>query len=137
MPLLFAGQAQKEFYVNSALNSLDVLVHTSVSGTSNTPPTDPNEGETWLVTSNAQGDWAGHVDKIAIYSSGGWSFIAPSQGMRLFDNSQGRFMHFDTSWFSASSVSSPEGGAVIDAEARASIDGLIAALQEAGIFART
>ena len=132
-----AGQAQKEFYLNGALSSLDLLAHTSVSGVSDTPPASPVEGEAWLVSANAQGDWVGYVDKIAQFSSGAWKFFEPVLGMRIFDSGNGKFMHFDGAWKAATTTSSPQGGMVIDVEARAIIDELIIALQDAGIFART
>ena len=136
LPLLFAGQAQKEFYVNSAINSLDLLVHTTVSGLRDSPPASPSEGEAWLVSANPQGDWVGHVEKIAQFSSGVWTFITPQSGMRIFDDENGQFLHYDTTWKAASSPVSPQGGTTIDVEARASIDELIAALQEAGVLMR-
>ena len=136
LPLLFSGQAQKEFYVNGAISSLDLLVHTTVSGLRESPPASPGEDEVWLVSTNPQGDWIGHVEKIARFSSGAWRFINPRPGMRIFNDETGQFLHFDTTWKAASSPASPQGGATIDVEARGTIDELIALLQDSGILRR-
>ena len=38
LPLLFAAQAQKEFFVNEAHSLVDALLHPVVKGTTPTPP---------------------------------------------------------------------------------------------------
>jgi len=115
---------------------MDALVHTCVEGTSDTPPASPTEGDTWLVTPSAQGDWAGFEHHIAIYRGGAWNFIGPKPGMRIFDNGLGQFWLFDTQWTAANLPGAPQGGANIDPEARAAIVEVIQALTGAGILPR-
>jgi len=85
LPLLFAGQAQKEFFVNEAHVLIDVLMHMSVKGLASTPPSAPAEGECWLVDATPVGEWAGHIDSIAFFAAGAWSFLNPVPGMRVFN----------------------------------------------------
>src|SRR5690606_18685268 len=85
LPLLFAGQAQKEFYVNEAHALTDALLHAACEGEGAAPPASPAAGETWLVAAGATGDWAGQDDALAAFQSGSWLFVQPKEGMRLFD----------------------------------------------------
>jgi|GEM_PF-4569370 len=70
LPLLFAGQAQKEFFYNEAQLIIDALLHLSVEGTISTPPTEVEDGECWIVGTNAQSDWAGREQAVAVRHAG-------------------------------------------------------------------
>lgn len=134
LPLLYAGQAQKEVTVNEALLRADFLLHGAIETELATPPADPDVGALWLVASSPQGAWAGQDGKLAGWSDGGWRFIAPQFGMRLLDRASGAFLLYDGEWRVIASPAEASGGAVIDVEARACLSGLIAALRSAGIF---
>jgi len=136
LPLLFAGQAQKEFFVNEAHAMLDVLVHGAVEGEANSPPAAPVEHETWLVASAAQGGWAGLEANLAVFIDGAWKSIAPVDGMRVFDKSVGQILQYDGGWNRAATPTPPNGGTTVDTEARAAIDQLIAILRDAAILPR-
>lgn len=135
LPLLFAGQAQKEFFYNEAQLIIDALLHLSVEGTISTPPTEVEDGECWIVGTNAQSDWAGREQAVAVRHAGGWKFISPKDGMIAFDRSRGQRLHYDASWQGETPPDLPTGGSTIDHEARASIESLIASLQNIGLFA--
>jgi hypothetical protein len=135
LPLLFAGQAQKEFFVNEALLRADLLLHCVVEGEAQTPPSAPNVGEAWLVADGPQGLFAGHAQAVAGWTGAGWRFIAAQEGMRVFDRSAQCFRLYLGSWRKAAIPASPSGGAVIDAEARAAIAELAEALTSVGVFA--
>lgn len=135
LPFLFAGQAQKEFFVNEAHARIDMLLHCAVSGEASAPPIDPIEGECWLVGAAATGEWAGHESSIACYQAGSWLLAAPVAGMRIFDIAAGQSALFDGSWQRPETPPAPEGGATADLEARGAIATLIEALKNAGIFA--
>ena len=47
-PMLVAGQAQKEFFVNEALARIDALLHPAFETVANTPPAVPAAGE-WIL----------------------------------------------------------------------------------------
>jgi hypothetical protein len=134
LPLLFAGQAQKEAFVNEAHAMTDALLHCAIEGTSATPPVTPVDGEVWLVGASPTGVWAGQADKLACREAGNWLFVAPRDGMRLLDRSTGQEKHYFASWQVPIAPAAPSGGTTVDAEARATIADLIVALRTAGIF---
>jgi hypothetical protein len=59
LPLLFPGQARKEFFVNEAHALTDALLACVVEGEAPAPPSTAGEGTSWLVASSATGDWPG------------------------------------------------------------------------------
>lgn len=134
LPLLFAGQAQKEFYVNEAHALCDVLLHPACEGEAAEPPANPVEGESWLVASGAGGEWVGADGKLAARQAGNWLFVAPREGMRLFDRATGQVLLFRNGWRRPLAPAVPSGGAITDAEARAAIAELISVLTQAGIL---
>lgn len=135
LPLLFAGQAQKEVFVNEAHALADMLLHCAIQGESASPPATPVEGETWLVAASPTGAWAGQAGKLAGWQGGNWLFVAPRDGLRVHDLSTGQDRRYGGGWLMPAIPAAPTGGSVIDAEARTSIAGIVAALQQAGIFA--
>lgn len=134
IPLLFAGQSQKEFSVNEAHALADALLHAACEGEAASPPGTPIEGEAWLVASGATGDWAGEDGKLACRQMGNWLMTAPSDGMRLFDRSTGQMLLYRGGWQRPATPSLPSGGGVIDTEARTAIADLITALADAGVL---
>lgn len=134
LPFLFAGQAQKEFYVNQAQARIDALLHPVVEGTAAAPPATPQEGQAWLVGAEATGAWQGQGGTIAAFAAGTWLFITPRNGMQVFDISAAQYARFANGWHRAAAPAAPVGGAVADAEARAAIAQLIEALASAGIL---
>lgn len=134
LPLLFAGQSQKEFYVNEAHALTDMLLHPACEGETATPPTAPVEGETWLVANGATGEWDGEDGRLTSRQAGNWVFTTPRDGMRLLDRSTGQVLLFRDGWQRATVPTAPDGGTVVDEEARSALADLIAALCQAGIF---
>jgi hypothetical protein len=134
LPLLFAGQAQKEAFVNEAHSLADALLHCAIEGEASDPPTAPENGGNWLVGSAATGEWAGQDGMLACRQSGNWIFVAPRDGMRLLDRSTGQDRRYFGGWKIAEAIGEPIGGSSVDAEARAAISQLIAALKAAGIY---
>jgi hypothetical protein len=134
LPLLFAGQAQKEFYVNEAHARIDALLHAAVEGEMDEPPAAPAAGDCWLIGSDPTGAWASHAGELACYEAGTWIFIAPRDGMRLLDRSTGQAKLYRGGWAAPAAPAIPSGGVTIDAEARAAIAELIAALSATGVL---
>lgn len=137
LPLLFAGQAQKEVFVNQALAVIDGVIHCAVEGTRTAPPTAPGDGTAWLIGAPATGEWAGQDNALALRQAGQWFYVAACDGMQVLDRSRGQFVHrIGGVWCRPSPPPAPAGGPVIDAEARQAIAALVAALQQWGAFSR-
>ena len=82
LPFLSAGQAQKELIHNEALQKLDALVCPVVNMTDGiAPPEKPAPGSCYVVPASATGDWFGYDGSLASFSSGGWRFISPFEGL--------------------------------------------------------
>ena len=135
LPLLFQGQVQKEFFVNEAHSRVDALLHTAIEGIADAPPSNPDDGECWLVSETPVGDWAGSANMLAAYSSGVWQLILPSDGMRVFDKSADQMRLYTGTWEKPNEPTLPQGGTVVDSEARQAITDLIETLREARILA--
>ncbi|MCJ2184719.1 DUF2793 domain-containing protein [Novosphingobium sp. 1949] len=134
LPLLYQGQSQKEAFVNETLTRLDALLHCSVEGEASAPPLAPENGENWIVGEDASGDWAGYDGALACRQQDQWVFITPRAGVRVFDVSSAQERFFDESWKKADAVQEPNGGSVVDSEARAAVTQLVSVLQVLGIL---
>ena len=134
LPLLVAGQAQKEFFVNQSLCMLDALHGRTVLASLPAPPATAADGECFRVTGPATAAWAEYEDRVAVMIGGDWHFISPQDGMHIFDKAAGHTLVFRSTWETANAPVSPSGGSVIDAEARAAIGQLVLALQTIGVL---
>ena len=118
-------------------------------------PAAPAIGSSYLVAEGATDAWTGKSHCVATWTSGGWRFVAPLEGMRLFDRSSGTFAAFVNQVWEfgirrgsavfvdgqqvigarSEAIESPSGGTVIDNEARAAIDGILDTLRQHGLIA--
>ena len=155
LPFLVPGQAQKELYHNESLQLLDVLVAAAVEGLPTaTPPAVPVAGRCYIVAASPTGDWAGQAQKLAAYTSGGWRFIAPFEGMSAFVRGVGTTaVYRGAAWDIGSltgaelviagqkvvgargaAIAGPTGGATSDSEARAAIGQILSAMRAHGLI---
>jgi hypothetical protein len=154
LPFLVPGQAQKELFHNEALARIDVALGAAVLEAVNTPPESPAEGRCWIVAAPALAAWSGREDQIAFWTTGGWRFIAPADGMEVWNLADGvPWRWINGAWASgslhgselfiggqkvvgqrATAVPSPSGGTIIDAEARLAINQIIVALMSHGLI---
>lgn len=136
LPFLFAGQSQREAFVNEALARLDALVQPIVLGEAATPPEQAISGNSYLVAAQATGAWAGHDGAIATWADTQWLFCAPFDGARVHDLTSGSLAVFSEAqgWQRAGSPAAPTGGATQDIEAREAIAAIVARLHSLGIF---
>jgi hypothetical protein len=136
LPLLFPGQAQKEFYVNEAHALIDALLHCAVEGVANAPPTVPDDGACWLIGAMPTGAWAGQAGNLACRQLGNWLVLTPREGLACFNRATGQVMRFvGGSWAAPTVPTAPVGGTTIDTEMRTAFTALTNALAVAGIFA--
>ncbi len=156
LPFLAPGQAQKELFHNEALQSLDVLVAAAVEGPPlAAPPASPVVGNCYIVAASPSGAWAGKAQHLAAYTSGGWRFIGPRDGLNAYVKSSGVTAAYRSgAWVigdlsgsqlsvegvkvigaRAAAIPDPAGGATVDAEGRAAINLILAALRGHGLIA--
>ena len=152
---LSAGQAQKEFFHNEALQTLDLLVAAAVEeGPRSSPPTSLTAGACYIVGSSPSGAWAGKSQCLTGYTSGGWRFIPPLDGMTAYVKATGTWANYhDGSWDLATlrgarlvlggvqvvgdrlgAIAGPTSGTTIDVESRTVINQMLAALRQHGLI---
>ena len=140
LPFLVPGQAQKEFYHNEALQTLDLLIAAALEeGPRDDPPASPTIGACYLVGSSPTGSWEGRSKSIAGYTSGGWRFIGPQEGVSAYVKSSGQTANYrEGAWEIVGGrlgpISSPAAGSNVDVEARAAIDQILTALRQHGLI---
>lgn len=155
LPFISVGQSQKEFAHNEALQSLDLLVAGAVEEVPRAAPPDaPELGACYIVDAVATGTWAGKSGQVAGWTSGGWRFIAPREGMRFYVRSAGTWAVFrEGAWeigtvrgsaltigdqqvvgARLAAIPSPSGGTTIDGEARTALSAILAALRTHGLI---
>ncbi|ONF94950.1 DUF2793 domain-containing protein [Sphingomonas jeddahensis] len=156
LPLLHAGQAQKEVDHNEALALLDMAVQPVVVAIGlDTPPKEPGEGACWIIGTNPVEAWAGRAGSLAGWTAGGWRFIAPRTGMTVVRGSDGMTARYTgADWVIGEvratgvligemrvlgarqpAIADPAGGPLIDAEARGALSAALSALRAHGLIA--
>ncbi|QHQ34563.1 DUF2793 domain-containing protein [Algicella marina] len=115
LPLVAASQAQKHVTVNEALARLDAVAQLRVvSSTISAPPPMPQDGAAYLVPAGATADWAGQTGGLALAANGGWEFISPRAGWKLWDESTGEWQMFDgQQWVAGAEVIGATGAASV------------------------
>ena len=155
LPLILPGQAQKEMFHNEALATIDAALHAAVEeGPRADPPELPEPGESWIAGTASTGDWEAHDHALCCFTEGGWRFVGPVAGMCVWNKAAAHWIHWTgTAWSDGSlpatslvvdgirvvgpqveTIASPSGGTIIDTEARAAIDALIATLKSHGLI---
>ena len=155
LPLLAAGQAQKELTHNEAVVRLDALVMAAIESVGlSEPPPAPVAGQCWIVGTAPVGAWQGQAGSIACWTSGGWRFTAAHDGMVAWSRADAMDVRFvDGEWHKGklsghtitldgktvvrnrqAAIAAPSGGAVVDQEARASITSILLALRQHGLI---
>ncbi|QJU57537.1 DUF2793 domain-containing protein [Sphingomonas sp. AP4-R1] len=155
LPLLQAGQAQKEALHNEALIVIDGILAGMVESVGEDhPPAMPAPGQAWIVGPAPTGDWAGQADAVAIWTAGGWRFAPAKEGMAFRLKGSGvRIERGSAIWGDGaavatvlkiggvqvvgprlSGISAPAGGSVVDTEARAALGVILVALRSHGLI---
>jgi hypothetical protein len=111
-------------------------------------------GACYIVDAGAVDAWEGKSGCVAGWTSGGWRFISPAEGMSLYDRGGGTWTTFrNGAWETgalrgasvlindeqvvgarASAIPSPTGGTVADAEGRDAINAILSALRQHGLI---
>ena len=156
LPLLEAGQAQKEITHNEALARLDLLAQASVVAVAlSTPPASVAVGQCWVVGAAPSGAWSGRTGALAGWTAGGWRFVAPCEGMSVWSVADGCTATFVGGQWRLGlvagagveiggvrvlgsrqpAIAAPAGGTTVDAQARAVLEQVLAALKAHGLIA--
>jgi hypothetical protein len=81
LPYIAPQQAQKQVSYNEAMALLDQLVQpTVISRSTAAPPSDPAEGDSYIVGPSPSGAWSAQAGRIACWRDGGWTFTTPADG---------------------------------------------------------
>lgn len=153
LPMLAAGQAQKEVTHNEALLAIDRLLCLAVRSRSTVaPPGQVDDGECYIVPTGNTG-WGAAAGSLMCRDGSGWATVAPMPGMLAYVGDERALLLFDGEWSSQLPVAglaiagrtlltaapralaAATGGTIVDVEARATLAALIAALAEQGIVA--
>lgn len=155
LPLLLAGQAQKEITHNEAFILTDMLLHARAeSAVIATPPGGAAIGQCWIVATGGTAEWAGQDGSLACLTSGGWRFIAPRAGLRVSTADDGETHVHDGSGWALDAVrsdgfyvagdrivgarqppiSDPTGGSVVDTQARTALSLILGSLRTHGLI---
>ena len=155
LPLLAAGQAQKEVTHNEALTLIDVTLGACAeSAGTDVPPATPSIGQCWIVGLAPTGAWTGKAGALAGWTEGGWRFVPAVEGMRVWlKDRQLQALRQESGWVVGEepvarvliegeqvvgprqpSVPVPSGGATVDAEARTAIASIIERLSAHGLI---
>jgi hypothetical protein len=154
LPLLVAGQAQKEIHHNEAITRLDLLTQAAAEAHGmDDPPAEPFAGQCWIIGAAPTGDWLGHAGEVAGWTEAGWRFVTPQEGMQLWlDETHGFARFIGGAWQTGlthgrlfvegqqvigprlNAIAEPVGGTVVDAEARAAVSAVLVALRAHGLI---
>jgi len=155
LTFLSPGQMQKEFYHNEALQRVDMLLCPVVEGPALlSPPDSPVTGSCYLVAAGATGAWFGQDHALACFTSGGWRFVTPLEGMSLVDRTSGQIVARRSGiWETGimrgqevqiggqtvlrnrqAAIANPTGGSVTDAECRSAVGSILSALRAHGLI---
>lgn len=156
LPLLSAGQAQKELTHNEALALLDLFAQAVVVAVGiDTPPDAPGPGQCWIIGATPTDAWAGHAHHLAGWTDGGWRFCPPIAGLRAWNLADATEARYETAGWTFGilrgsqlkiagtqvvgerqpAIVGPAGGTVIDTEARSAVVAILAALHAHGLIA--
>ena len=156
IPYIEPGQAQKELYHNEALQIADVLLGAAVEEPPRAaPPADPVVGACYIIAASPSGDWAGQAGKLAAFTSGGWRFIAPVEGLTVHIRSTAVDARYrGGAWelgqirgdrllvggqqvvgSRAAAIADPSGGGNGDTAARTAIVAILGVLRQHGLIA--
>lgn len=153
LPLLAAGQAQKEITHNEALTGLDGIVHVAaLSRQLAAPPSTAAPGDIHIVPAAGVAAWGAPADTLMCWDGQGWRQIVPVPGMTAYVVSEAAMLVYMTGWQTGwpvarlaiagrsvlgavpATIVPPAGGAVVDAEARAVLGALLLALAAQGLI---
>ena len=118
------------------------------------PPASPSLGAAYIVAASPTGAWTGKAQCLAAYTSGGWRFAAPTDGMAAYDKLSSTWALYRAGGWElggvrgsklligglqvvgsrATAIANPSGGSTADSQARTAIGQILAALRQHGLI---
>jgi hypothetical protein len=154
VPLIAAGQSQKDVTHNDAVLALERLVALAVvSRSAATPPASPALGDVQIVPATGTAAWGQPAGTLMHWQGGGWLPVPPQNGQMALVLDEGLMLVHRAGWqalwpvaglmiagrnvlaAAPANVGPPSGGGNIDVQARAAVAAVITALQQQGILA--
>lgn len=156
LPFIAPGQSQKELFHNEALQMIDTIAAAAVEeAPRNDPPVTPVQGNCFIVGAAPTGAWAGKASTLAAFSAAGWRFIEPVDGLQVWVKSTSIWAAYHAGAWElgalrasqlmiggvkvvgsrSGAVANVTGGTTVDAEARAAIAAMLAAMRGHGLIA--
>lgn len=83
-------------YVDSVVQGLDW--QESVIDEQNDPPSDPSDGDRYLVGGSPTGDWDGNAEEIAEWDGSEWIFSPPDEGFAVFIEARDLLEVYQSGW---------------------------------------
>ena len=108
MPYILPSQAQKHVTHNEALQRLDAVTQLTIKTSLAAPPSAPEEGECYLVSTGASGTFSGKGGKLAFRQDGSWIFITPKTGWRAWFIDDEVLKIHDGSGFAHDAIGTPD-----------------------------
>ena len=153
LPLIAAGQAQKDVTHNEAVLALDRLVALVVVSRSLTaPPTAPQPGFCHIVPISGGSAWGHPAGTLMYWEDSGWLAASPRDGQVVLVDDEDVMLVRKGDWqaklptlglsingrtllaATPAMITLPSGGGTVDSEARATLATLLTALQQQGII---
>lgn len=154
LPLIAAGQSQKDVTHNEALLALDRLVALAVASRSlAAPPASPPTGAMYIVPAAGAVAWGHDLGTLVQWQGAGWLAVDVHDGQLALVADEGVMLVHRGGWQALwpvvglsiagrqvlaappATVAAPSGGGTVDTEARACLAALILALQGQGVIA--
>ena len=98
-------------------------------------------GTSYIVASQAAGEWVGQDGALATYTPGGWRYVAPTDGLIVLEKATGTTLRYRSgAWEQVlgsrqAAIPDATGGTTVDAESRAAISAILSALRAHGLIA--
>ena len=141
LPLLAAGQSQKDVTHNEALLGVDRLVAlTVVSRSVATPPASAAEGEAWIVPAAGVAAWGQPAGTLMHRQGSGWLAQTPRDGQQALVGDEIVLLVHAAGWKMVRRVEAPAvlalptGGVSVDSEVRTAFAAMVVVLQRQGLI---
>lgn len=154
LPLIAAGQSQKDVTHNEAVLALDRIVALAVvSRTHASPPAAATAGEIQIVPAGGEAAWGQPAGSLMQWQGAGWQVQAPRDGQLALLQDEAVLLVYNQVWqallpvggllisgrpvlaAAPASIAPPTGGATVDIQARAVLSALLSTLLQQGILA--